>query len=74
MREQKCLHCGSDRLEPGNIQSTGAIYFRPDNAKFMTLKTADIRLKANICLECGAVFLVGDPAKVETLTSRAQPH
>ena len=74
MREQKCLHCGSGRLEPGSIQSTGAIYFRPDNAKFMTLKTADIRVTANICLDCGAVVLLGDPAKVEALTQRAQPH
>ena len=74
MREQKCVHCGSDRLEPGKLQSTGAIYFRPDNSKFMTLKTANIRLKANICLECGAVVLVGDPSKVESLTERTQPH
>ncbi len=74
MPEYKCLNCGSDRLELGSIQSTGGIYFRPAKAKFLTLKTADIRLKANICLECGSVGLVGDPSKVESLISRGQSN
>jgi hypothetical protein len=72
MGEHRCLRCGSDRLEPGGIQSTGALSFRPENAKFVTLQTADIRVKANMCRQCGTIALVGDPAKVRSLTDRAQ--
>ncbi len=70
----RCRRCGSRELEPGHVQSTGKVYFRPQNAKFLTLRTADILLHANICLACGLVELVGDVTKARALTERAQPH
>lgn len=74
MDPKKCFRCGSVRLEPGAIQSTGRIYFRPANSSFWTLRTADVPVEANICLECGTVELVGDVKKAESLIGRATAH
>lgn len=74
MEPKKCLRCGCARLEPGAIQSTGRIYFRPANSSFWTFKTADVPINANICLECGTVELVGDVKKAESLVGRATAH
>ena len=71
---KKCIRCGGERLEPGRIQSTGRIYFRPENTQFLQLKTADIAVTANICLECGTIELVGDVVKVSKLVERVRPH
>ncbi len=71
---KKCMRCGGDELEPGAIQSTGKIYFRPENTKFLTLKTADIRIDGNICLDCGHIELVGDLVKAKDLVKAAEAH
>ena len=68
-----CPRCGSTVAEPGSVHSTGRIYFRPTNAKFLTLKTGDIELKANACAQCGHVDFVADVGKLDTLTRRAEP-
>ena len=72
--DKKCPICDSIRLEPGSIQSTGRIYFRPENTKFLTLATNDVPLLANICLDCGHVMLVGDLRKANQLLDKAKPH
>ncbi len=74
MTERQCPSCGSTSLEPGHVQSTGAIYFRPDNTRFLTLKTADVRLHANLCTECGVVTLVGNVEKARRLTEKTAAY
>jgi hypothetical protein len=70
-----CPCCGSCELEPGAIQSTGRLTFRPDNAKFFSLKTADVPVKANICTECGHIMLIGNVQKAnELVTGRAEAN
>ena len=71
--DYQCPRCGSAVAEPGSVHSTGRVYFRPANAKFLTLKTGDIELKANACTQCGHVDFVADVAKLDVLTRRAQP-
>ena len=65
--ERQCPSCGSDRLEPGTIQGAGRVYFKPENAKFLSLQTSDVTMTANICLECGVIVLVGDLGKAKKL-------
>lgn len=72
--ERKCSECGGTELEPGSIQSTGKIYFRPANAKFLTFRTADIEVKANVCIACGHVQLVANVEKLAALTERAKAY
>jgi len=72
--EQKCPACDSTLLEPGSIQSTGRIYFRPENTRFLTLGTNDIPVVANLCANCGHIMLVGDLRKANKLLGKAKPH
>ncbi len=69
-----CLRCGGTRLEPGVLNSTGRIHFQPENAKVFSLKSSDVKLQANICLDCGTLDLVADFQKAEALVGgRAKP-
>jgi glucose/arabinose dehydrogenase len=70
--ERKCPSCASTKLEPGAIHSTGRIYFRPENTKFLTLGTSDVPLTANLCMDCGNVMLVGDLHKANKLVGKAK--
>jgi hypothetical protein len=74
MDPKKCIRCGGTRLEPGAIQSTGRIYFRPVNSSFWSLRTADVPVEANVCLDCGTVEMVAEVKKVEALVGRAPPN
>ena len=51
--ERKCLRCGGTNLEPGRMQGNGVLCFRPKSAKFLTLQTADVKIAASMCLDCG---------------------
>jgi hypothetical protein len=66
-RNDRCAVCTGTNLHPGQIQSTGKTYFRPSDAKFLTLKTADIAVHATVCLDCGAIQLSSDPDRVREL-------
>jgi hypothetical protein len=68
--EMKCPNCLSTNCEPGTIHSTGKLHFRPEHAKFLKLKTANIDVKACLCMDCGHVSLAADPAKVRALTNQ----
>jgi hypothetical protein len=70
--EKKCLRCGSTNLQPGRLQATGRVSFTPDNARFFTLQTSDVPVRADICLDCGTVELVGDVQKAQSLTGAAK--
>lgn len=74
MIEYKCHRCGSTRLEPGAL-SPVSVTFRPANTKFLTLRTNDVPVKANMCLDCGMLQLVGDVKKAQALAGQTQtPH
>ena len=64
--EAQCLRCGSTKLEPGVLQSA---HFRPDNITFLNLETS-VQVRANICLDCGRIELMGDSPKVKRLIGR----
>lgn len=58
-----CACCGHGDLVAGRIQSTGKIYFVPDNAKFMILEDAYVATRAFSCTACGFVQIHADPEK-----------
>ena len=71
---KKCSVCESEDLEPGGIQSTGKIYFRPKNARFLSIKTANVEIKATLCLRCGHLDLIADPQQASALLGKAKTH
>jgi hypothetical protein len=71
--ESKCSQCGGTNLEPGVLQSTGKLNFRPANSKFLTFKTGNIAVNASVCTTCGHVDVVADVKKLSALTERAKP-
>ncbi len=68
----KCLRCGSTNLEPGTIQSSGRVGFRPKRAKFISSKVADVSIQANICINCGHMEFIGDAEKTKLLVKAPQ--
>jgi len=65
-----CLRCGSSGIEPGRVQSTGRLYFRPANPRIMTARTADIPLQASMCLSCGTIDFRGEVDKARKLSKQ----
>ena len=68
----KCHRCGGDDLQQGVLNSTGRVGFRPSHARFMVLRTADVEVKAELCMRCGAVRLTGDVEKMKALAQEAK--
>lgn len=68
--ETTCLRCGGTNLESGALRSTGAMHFRPQGAKFLQLKTADVDVEARLCLDCGTISLSCDVQKVKSLIGK----
>ena len=68
--EMKCPTCQSTHIEPGSLHSTGRLVFRPEHAKFLKLRTANIEVDAGLCLDCGQIWLTADVARVKTLTDQ----
>lgn len=66
----KCLECGGTRLAKGSLHSTGKMSFRPEDAKFLKLKTANVDVEACLCLDCGSISLKADQEKVKQLTEK----
>jgi transcription elongation factor Elf1 len=65
---QKCLGCGAEKFETGSIQTIGKPVFRPDNIKFMTLKSGlEIAVKA--CQNCGNLQMNIDVNELTQLTN-----
>ena len=64
---EKCPGCNSTKIESGSLNSTGKVYFRPEHAKFLKLKTANIDVAANVCMDCGYIILTVDPEKIKAL-------
>jgi len=68
--QTKCPGCQSTHVEPGSLHSTGRLLFRPEHAKFMKLKTANIDVNAALCLDCGLIWLAADVDRVKALTDQ----
>jgi hypothetical protein len=60
-------------MEPGGLQSRGAVCFHPANSTFWTL-TPTVAVHAFLCLDCGTVELVGDVKKTESLVGPDNPE
>jgi len=69
--QRKCTSCGGSQMAKGSLHSTGKMTFRPDDAKFLKLKTANVKVDGRLCLECGAILLTADLDKVKELTNEA---
>lgn len=75
MTSRKCACCGGENLAAGDITSTGKLYFKPADTPFLTFKTNDVKIDANMCLDCGAIGLVGEIARArQLLGQRTPPH
>jgi hypothetical protein len=66
-----CPICINAELEAGTLHATGKVHFRPDDAKFLKLKTANVEVNALLCTQCGHVTLRADAEKVKALTQQA---
>jgi predicted nucleic-acid-binding Zn-ribbon protein len=64
---QTCPNCNGTNMESGSLGSTGKIHFRPEGARFLKLKTANVDIAASLCMDCGYVALAGDTEKVKAL-------
>lgn len=53
---------------PSELRSTGKIYSRPKDAKFVTLLTTGAPVSALTCLDCGHVEMMVDTEKVKAIT------
>jgi len=69
--EMKCLRCGGANVTPSEMQSTGKIYSRPDDAKLSTIFTTGAPVSGLICLDCGHVELLVDVSKAKSLVKTA---
>jgi len=70
MPRDRCLWCESERLEDGKLQTAGHVYFRPAKARFFTAGTADVAVKARVCVDCGYIDLYADTEKLKKLTKK----
>jgi hypothetical protein len=66
-KPQRCPNCNGTKIESGSLSSTGKLHFRPEHAKFLKLKTANVDVAANICMDCGHIILMADTDKVKVL-------
>jgi len=70
--DKKCFRCGSTQLVSGRVQSTGRMNFRPDKVNFFAPRTADLSITGMMCLDCGAIELIGDINKAKSLVKHAK--
>ena len=65
--KQICPVCHNSNLVKGVFRTTGLNYFKPDKAKFWSMKDSNIKTEAMMCLQCGAITHFGDVKKMNTL-------
>jgi hypothetical protein len=54
-------------MKTGTINATGRVHFRPGDAKFLKLETANVDVEALVCMDCGHLALTADTAKLKSL-------
>jgi predicted nucleic-acid-binding Zn-ribbon protein len=69
--KKKCLRCGSTNTKPSALQSTGKIYIRPKDAKFLAVLKTGVPVDAITCLDCGHVELMINPVKAKKLVKKS---
>ena len=67
-KKMECLRCGGTNVMPSDLQSTGKIYSRPKDAKFVTVLTTGAPVSALTCLDCGHVEMMVDAEKAKAIT------
>ena len=67
-KKMECLRCGGTNVMPSDLQSTGKIYSRPKDAKFVTVLTTGALVSALTCLDCGHVEMMVDTEKTKAIT------
>jgi hypothetical protein len=63
----QCAQCGSTNVTPGFMQGDHHRGFRPDSMPDAQAATG-AKVSFTACLDCGAVNMWIDPAKVKALT------
>ena len=66
-RAAHCAVCGHGFLLPGNVRSTGKIYFMPRKTKFFVLSESVVDVEAHACPVCGHVEMFADTSKLAKL-------
>ena len=66
-RAARCAICGHGFLLPGNVRSTGKIYFMPKKTKFFVLSESTVDVAAQACPVCGHVEMFADTSKLAKL-------
>jgi predicted nucleic-acid-binding Zn-ribbon protein len=69
--KRKCLRCGSTNTTPSDLQSTGKIYIRPKDAKLSAVLKSGVPVDAVICLDCGHIELITNPAEAKNLVKKS---
>ncbi|HEX7899225.1 MAG TPA: hypothetical protein VF950_15775 [Planctomycetota bacterium] len=67
MARDECLWCESRRLAEGTLSSTGRVYFKAKKTRFWTFDENMVEVRARVCVDCGAVDLYADTAKLKRL-------
>jgi ribosomal protein S27AE len=62
-----CPVCHNTELVHGVFRTTGLNYFRPEKAKFWTVKDTNIKTSAMMCIKCGAITHFGDIEKLRSI-------
>jgi predicted nucleic-acid-binding Zn-ribbon protein len=70
----KCASCGGTNIEQGHLHTTGKVHFRPSHSKFLTLHTADVEVRVDVCTDCGHVNMIADTKKLATILNHAHQH
>lgn len=70
MAHTRCPSCQAERLVIGTVRSSGVTHFRPDYAKFLSFRTAEIKVRALMCSTCGLISMIGDANKLRLLEPR----
>ncbi len=64
---RRCAVCGHSVLVEGMVRSTGQMYFKPDKARFWTLKESLVQTRAKVCTACGYLQLFVDAERLDEL-------
>ena len=68
MKRSNCLWCEGDKLVEGRLQSTGVIYFKPKETKFLVMADSLVSIQARVCSDCGYIDLYADTKKLKKIS------
>ena len=65
--ETMCPNCGSIGIVSGALHPADPLFFRSEHTRFLRLGAADVKIKSNLCLDCGWIFLNADTNETKSL-------